>query len=80
MVQKTGQRYTGNLIFTRKSIQDRIGVEGAADGVAGDGAQENGVEHLCALYRPDRFTLEMTLNRVGTKERRHWQPAIRAAE
>jgi GntR family transcriptional regulator len=43
-------------------------------------ASGKGVEHLCALYRPDRFTLEMTLNRVGNPEERHWQPEIRTKE
>lgn len=35
-----------------------------------------GVEHLSALYRPDVFRLEMTLNRVGTGDARHWAPVI----
>lgn len=39
-------------------------------------ATGNGVEHLSALYRPDRFRLEMTLNRVGTADARHWAPVI----
>lgn len=39
-----------------------------------------GVEHLSALYRPDRFRLEMTLNRVGGADARHWEPALDAAE
>lgn len=39
-------------------------------------AQGNGVEHLSALYRPDRFRLEMTLNRVGGEEDRHWEPVL----
>jgi GntR family transcriptional regulator len=36
----------------------------------------NGVEHLAALYRPDRFRLEMTLNRVGAADARHWAPVV----
>lgn len=36
----------------------------------------NGVEFLSALYRPDRFRLEMTLARVGSGSARHWEPAI----
>jgi GntR family transcriptional regulator len=39
-------------------------------------AQGRGVEHLSALYRPDRFRLEMTLNRVGQGDRREWAPAL----
>lgn len=39
-------------------------------------AQGHGVEHLSALYRPDRFRLEMTLNRVGKGDRRQWEPAL----
>jgi GntR family transcriptional regulator len=35
-----------------------------------------GVEHLSALYRPDRFRLEMTLNRVGEADSRHWAPVL----
>ncbi len=35
-----------------------------------------GVEHLSALYRPDRFRLEMTLNRVGKANERAWAPAM----
>ena len=38
----------------------------------------NGVEHLGALYRPDRFQLEMVLNRVGKADGRHWEPAMPA--
>ncbi|WP_323039432.1 GntR family transcriptional regulator [Gemmobacter sp.] len=34
----------------------------------------NGVEHLTALYRPDRFSLEMMLARVGEADARHWAP------
>ena len=34
------------------------------------------VEHLSALYRPDRFKLEMTLTRVGRDEARHWEPVV----
>jgi hypothetical protein len=39
-------------------------------------AQGRGVEHLSALYRPDRFRLEMTLNRVGEGDARQWEPAL----
>jgi GntR family transcriptional regulator len=35
-----------------------------------------GIEHLSALYRPDRFRLEMTLNRVGAADARHWAPVL----
>jgi GntR family transcriptional regulator len=35
-----------------------------------------GVEHLSALYRPDRFRLEMTLNRVGQDGARQWAPVL----
>jgi len=38
-------------------------------------AAGRGVEHLAALYRPDRFRLDMTLNRVGTEGARQWAPA-----
>jgi GntR family transcriptional regulator len=33
-----------------------------------------GVEHLQALYRPDRYTLQMNLIRTGDEGRRHWHP------
>jgi GntR family transcriptional regulator len=39
-------------------------------------AHGRGVEHLTALYRPDRFRLDMTLNRVGEGDRRQWEPAV----
>ncbi|WP_417669725.1 GntR family transcriptional regulator [Roseibium sp.] len=35
-----------------------------------------GVEYLSAYYRPDMFRLEMSLERVGSIEARHWQPII----
>ncbi|UMA65914.1 GntR family transcriptional regulator [Roseivivax marinus] len=40
------------------------------------------VEHLSALYRPDRFKLEMALTRVGADDARHWEPVVgdRSAE
>lgn len=39
-------------------------------------ADGRGVEHLAALYRPDRFRLEMTLDRVGEGGGRHWEPVV----
>ncbi|MFP4273998.1 MAG: GntR family transcriptional regulator [Paracoccaceae bacterium] len=39
-------------------------------------AAGRGVEHLAALYRPDRFRLEMELDRVGTADGRHWTPVV----
>lgn len=38
-----------------------------------------GVEHLHALYRPDRYSLQIDLVRSGGLERRNWKPAPRAA-
>lgn len=35
-----------------------------------------GVEFLSALYRPDMFSLEMQLSRVGDPKDRHWELAI----
>ncbi len=35
-----------------------------------------GIEHLAALYRPDRFRLEMTLGRVERDGARQWAPVI----
>ncbi|MEM7520809.1 MAG: UTRA domain-containing protein, partial [Pseudomonadota bacterium] len=40
----------------------------------------NSVEFLSGLYRPDMFSLEMPLTRVGDGARRHWEPAIGQAE
>ncbi|WP_299878452.1 GntR family transcriptional regulator [uncultured Sulfitobacter sp.] len=40
----------------------------------------NGVEYLSGLYRPDMFSLEMPLARVGDGVGRHWEPAIGQAE
>lgn len=39
-------------------------------------ASGRGVEHLAALYRPDRFRLDMTLNRVGNAGARQWEPVL----
>ena len=54
------------------------------------GADGRGVEHLHALYRPDRFSFRMDLQRTGVPGRRSWktlpvrpapsQPADRAPE
>jgi GntR family transcriptional regulator len=38
-----------------------------------------GVEYLSALYRADLFRLEMSLNRVGGADNRHWEPVIAPA-
>jgi GntR family transcriptional regulator len=35
-----------------------------------------GVEYLAALYRPDLFRLDMTMNRVGARGDRHWAPVF----
>ena len=35
-----------------------------------------GVEFLTALYRPDRFRLDMGLSRVGSQEDRKWTPVM----
>lgn len=35
-----------------------------------------GIEYLSALYRPDLFRLDMTLNRVGAGNSRHWEPVV----
>lgn len=39
-------------------------------------ATGRGVEHLSALYRPDRFRLDMVLNRVGGQGARQWAPML----
>lgn len=39
-------------------------------------AEGAGVEYLSALYRPDRFRLDMTMNRVGDPQDRRWQHVI----
>jgi GntR family transcriptional regulator len=38
--------------------------------------QGRGVEHLAASYRPDRYQLSMSLDRVGDGENRHWEPIV----
>ncbi len=35
-------------------------------------AKGAGIEHLRALYRPDRFALHLDLSRRGASDRRHW--------
>ena len=37
-------------------------------------AAGRGVEHLHALYRPDRFSFQMDLLRTGTRGERRWKP------
>ena len=37
--------------------------------------QGRGIEHLVALYRPDRYRLNMRLARRGPQGARRWQPA-----
>ena len=32
-----------------------------------------GVEHLMALYRPDRYRLQINLNRAGEEDSRYWE-------
>lgn len=39
-------------------------------------ADGRGVEYLSALYCPDLFRLEMTLERIGVGENRQWQPVF----
>ncbi|MEO0679675.1 MAG: GntR family transcriptional regulator [Pseudomonadota bacterium] len=41
-------------------------------------SEGRGVEHLAALYRPDRFRLDMPLVRAGEGDARHWEPRIGA--
>ncbi len=35
-----------------------------------------GVEHLHALYRPDRYRIEVDLCRAGSEDERYWQPLV----
>jgi GntR family transcriptional regulator len=35
-----------------------------------------GVEHLHALYRPDRYAFQMDLVRTGDAGERRWTPAV----
>jgi GntR family transcriptional regulator len=37
-------------------------------------AQGRGVEHLQALYRPDRYRIQVDLGREGGRESRYWKP------
>ena len=53
------------LLFVQRVVRDETG---------------RGVEHLSALYRPDMFRLEMSLERVGAGEGRHWEPVIGARD
>jgi GntR family transcriptional regulator len=38
------------------------------------GAGGKGIEHLQALYRPDRYSFHMTLTRTGDQGARRWKP------
>lgn len=40
-------------------------------------AEGRGIEHLAALYRPDRHTFRMELIRAGDGADRHWRPTTR---
>jgi GntR family transcriptional regulator len=40
-------------------------------------AETRGVEHLHALYRPDRYALRMNLERTGNTNGRRWTPAAK---
>jgi GntR family transcriptional regulator len=33
-----------------------------------------GIQHLHALYRPDRFTFKIDLQRTGARGNRRWKP------
>ncbi len=39
-----------------------------------------GVEHLDALYRPDRYRIQIDLNRTGDEESRYWEPMAPEAQ
>ena len=39
-----------------------------------------GVEHLHALYRPDRYAFEIDLLRSGAPDTKAWSPVVRAAD
>ena len=39
----------------------------------------HGVEHLHALYRPDRYNLEIDLVRSGAADTKAWSPVVRRA-
>ncbi|HEY8564228.1 MAG TPA: GntR family transcriptional regulator [Beijerinckiaceae bacterium] len=53
------------LIALTRTVRDRSG---------------QGVEHLHALYRPDRYSFEMTLVRAGEAGERHWRPVATPSE
>ena len=41
-------------------------------------AHGRGVEHLRALYRPDRYAFRMDLERTGTRDGRRWAPVAKS--
>ncbi len=41
-------------------------------------AKGRGVEHLAALYRPDRYAFRMDLVRTGDDDGRRWSPVAAA--
>jgi GntR family transcriptional regulator len=43
-------------------------------------ADGRGIEYLSALYRPDRYRLELTLNRVATEDTPVWHPVAGGAD
>ncbi|EWH03622.1 hypothetical protein [Halomonas sp. BC04] len=38
------------------------------------------MEHLDALYRPDRYRIQIDLNRTGDEEARYWEPMAPEAQ
>lgn len=38
-------------------------------------AEGRGIEYLSAFYRPDRYRLELTLNRMASEDAPRWCPA-----
>ncbi|HLV77309.1 MAG TPA: GntR family transcriptional regulator [Marinobacter sp.] len=44
------------------------------------GKDGEGVEHLHALYRPDRYRIEIDLSRAEGSDGRYWQPLVQGQE
>ncbi len=75
-----GATQTVSAALATPTVAEALGVEAGAALISltriVHDAGGHGVEHLEALYRPDRYRFEMALTRVGAGDARHWSPVV----
>ncbi len=75
-----GATQTVSAALATPIVAEALGVEAGAALISltriVQDAAGHGVEHLEALYRPDRYRFEMALTRVGAGDARHWSPVV----